>query len=196
MSASWRSALAEIIRRHEALRTNITQADGKPVQVIHDDIRGYLSVVDLPGLTVPRREEEILQRSRQDARRPFDLARDRLLRIEMLRFETQYHVMLINMHHIVSDGWSLGVIVKEMVALYGAGARRSKSVGGIADPVRGLRSMATAMVGRPATGIANRILAQAIVRSTALLALPTDRPRPSLQTYRGSTGISESIASG
>src|SRR6266404_1354194 len=89
------SALAEIIRRHEALRTNITQADGKPVQVIHDDVRGYLSVVELPGLDSAQREEEILHRSRQDARRPFDLVHDRLLRIQILRFDPMYHVMLI-----------------------------------------------------------------------------------------------------
>src|SRR5262249_31263448 len=117
------SALAEIIRRHEALRTNFRQVDGKPVQVIHDDVRGYLSIVELPHLDHTQQEEEILQRSRQDARRPFDLERDRLLRMQILRFESLYHVMLINLHHIVADGWSLGVIVKEMVALYTALSR-------------------------------------------------------------------------
>jgi amino acid adenylation domain-containing protein/non-ribosomal peptide synthase protein (TIGR01720 family) len=182
------SALAEIIRRHEALRTNFTQVDGKPVQIIHDHVEGYLSIVELPGLDDAQREEETLQRSRQDARRPFDLEHDRLLRIQILRFEPLYHVMLINMHHIVADGWSLGVIVKEMVTLYGALSR------GEASPLAELPIQCADFAQWQRRWLAGSQLEgqikywrKQLAGAPSLLALPTDRPRPPLQTFRGST---------
>ncbi|HEY9405348.1 MAG TPA: amino acid adenylation domain-containing protein [Pyrinomonadaceae bacterium] len=182
------SALAEIIRRHEALRTNFTQVDGKPVQVIHDELRGYLSLVELPGLDDAQREEEVCRRSRQDAGRPFDLEHDRLLRIQILRFEPMYHVMLINMHHIVADGWSLGVIVKEMVTLYSALSR------GEASPLAELPIQYADFAEWQRRWLAGSQLEGQIeywrgqlAGAPSLLALPTDRPRPPLQTFRGST---------
>ncbi len=182
------SALAEIVRRHEALRTNFTQVDGKPVQIIHDRVQGYLSVVELPGLDDARREEETLRRSRQDARRPFDLERDRLLRIQILRFEPLYHVMLINMHHIVADGWSLGVIVREMVTLYSVMAR------GEASPLAELPIQYADFAQWQRRWLAGPQLEGQIeywrgqlAGASSLLALPTDQPRPPLQTFRGST---------
>jgi amino acid adenylation domain-containing protein/non-ribosomal peptide synthase protein (TIGR01720 family) len=182
------SALAEIVRRHEALRTNFAQVDGKPVQVIHEDVRGYLSVVELPGLDSAQREEEILQRSRQDARRPFDLVHDRLLRIQILRFEPLCHVMLINMHHIVADGWSLGVIVREMVALYSALSR------GEASPLPELpiqyadfAQWQRQWLAGPQLEAQIEYWQRQLAGAPSLLALPTDRPRPPLQTFRGST---------
>ncbi|HWW77545.1 MAG TPA: condensation domain-containing protein, partial [Pyrinomonadaceae bacterium] len=182
------ASLAEIIRRHEALRTNFTQVDGKPVQVIHDRVEGYLSIVELPGLDDAQREEEILRRSREDARRPFDLAHDPLLRIQILRFEPRFHVMLINMHHIVADGWSLGVIVREMVALYGALS------GGEASPLAPLpiqyadfaRWQRRWLAGTQLEGQIEYWRGQ-LAGAPSLLALPTDRPRPPLQTFRGGT---------
>jgi len=182
------SALAEIIRRHEALRTNFAQVDGKPVQIIHDDVQGYLSVVELPGLDQAQREAEILQRSRQDARRLFDLERERLLRIQILRFDPLYHVMLINMHHIVADGWSLGVIVREMVTLYNALSR------GDASPLAKLPIQYADFAQWQRRWLAGPQLEGQIeywrgqlADAPSLLALPTDRPRPPLQTFRGST---------
>ena len=182
------SALAEIIRRHEALRTNFSQVDGKPVQVIHDEPGGYLSIVELPGLDHIQREEEVCRRSRQDAGRPFDLERDQLLRIQILRFEPMYHVMLINMHHIVADGWSLGVIVKEMVALYSALSR------GEASPLAELPIQYADFAQWQRRWLAGSQLEGQIeywrgqlAGAPSLLALPTDRPRPPLQTFRGST---------
>ena len=182
------SALNEIIRRHEALRTNFTQVDGKPVQIIHDHVQGHLSIVELPGLDHAEREDETLQRSRQDARRPFDLEHDGLLRIQILRFEPRYHVMLINMHHIVADGWSLGVIVKEMITLYIALAR------GEASPLAELpiqyadfaQWQRRWLAGPQLEGQLEYWRGQ-LAGAPSLLALPTDRPRPPLQTFRGST---------
>ena len=182
------SALAEIIRRHEVLRTNFTQVDGKPVQIIHDHIRSCLSIVELPGLDHAEREDETLLRSRQDARQPFDLEHDRLLRIQILRFEPLYHVMLINMHHIVADGWSLGVIVREMVTLYTALAR------GEASPLAELPIQCADFAQWQRRWLAGPQLEGQLeywrgqlAGAPSLLALPTDRPRPPLQTFRGST---------
>ncbi|HJX27517.1 MAG TPA: condensation domain-containing protein, partial [Thermoanaerobaculia bacterium] len=118
---------AEVVRRHEALRTTFSVQDGRPVQVVapppHADAPDSwppLPVTDLSAL--PEREREALARmlTREEALRPFDLERGPLLRLALLRLTGREHLLLVTMHHIVSDGWSMGVLLREIGALHEA----------------------------------------------------------------------------
>jgi amino acid adenylation domain-containing protein len=111
-------AFDELVRRHEALRTTFGEASGNAVQLIHPPAAFSLPVVDLASHPEPQAEAERL--AQQEAARPFDLARGPLLRACLLKLSSQRHVLLMTMHHIVSDGWSMGVLVREMAALYRA----------------------------------------------------------------------------
>src|SRR6185369_2341826 len=121
--------LGEIMRRHEALRTVFGEQDGAPVQVIQSASPFALPLVDLSGLPASRRAALALRLAGEEAGRPFDLARGPLLRGVLLRLaasgepgngETSDHVVALTMHHIASDGWSMGILVREVVALYAA----------------------------------------------------------------------------
>ncbi|MBZ4422888.1 non-ribosomal peptide synthase/polyketide synthase [Myxococcus sp. RHST-1-4] len=113
-------AFAELVRRHQSLRTTIWAREGRPVQAIHPDMPCALEVTDLRQVSEQEREGEALRLAREEAQRPFDLARGPLLRTGLLRLAEEEHVLLVTMHHIVSDAWSLSVLVREVGALYDA----------------------------------------------------------------------------
>jgi len=112
--------LNEIVRRHQVLRTTFATVKGRPFQSIAPTLSLSLPVVDLRELAKPECETHVRQLAMENARRLFDLARDPLLRATLLRLDEKTHVLLLNMHHIVSDGWSQGVFVRELMALYRA----------------------------------------------------------------------------
>ena len=118
--AALERALGEIVRRHEALRTVFAEVDGSPVQVIAPFGGFTLPVEDLSGLGEADREAEVRRRAGEEARRPFDLSAGPLFRAALLRLDAEEHVLLLSMHHIVSDGWSMGVLFRELSALYAA----------------------------------------------------------------------------
>ena len=113
-------SLNEIIRRHEILRTTFSMLDGKPVQVIAPSQSLSLAVVDLSDGPESEREDEARRLAREEARRPFDLSRGPLVRATVIRLGEDDHVLLLTMHHIVSDGWSMGVLYRELSVLYEA----------------------------------------------------------------------------
>jgi amino acid adenylation domain-containing protein len=113
-----RASLDEVVRRHEVLRTNFAAVEGMPVQVINPPKPLMFLVEDLTG--EGEREAEVLRRAKEEAHRPFELSRDALLRVRLLRLAEEEHVVLLTMHHIVSDGWSMGVLFGELAALYAA----------------------------------------------------------------------------
>ncbi|HEV2150063.1 MAG TPA: amino acid adenylation domain-containing protein [Longimicrobiaceae bacterium] len=179
-------ALGEVVRRHEALRTTFREVDGAPVQVIAPPGGFALPVEDLSGLAGAGREGEVARRVAEEARRPFDLAAGPLFRAGLLRLGEEEHVLLLCMHHVVSDGWSLGVLFEEMSALYGAYREGAES------PLPGLpvqyadyavwqrRQLSGAALDRQLAYWKDRLAG-----APAVLELPTDRPRPPVQTYRG-----------
>jgi amino acid adenylation domain-containing protein/non-ribosomal peptide synthase protein (TIGR01720 family)/FkbM family methyltransferase len=112
-------SLQEIARRHEVLRTTFPAAEGKPTQVIRPEFALTLRLADLRGVREATRESQARRLIDGEVRRPFDLAGDPLLRVALLRLDQDEYVMLLTMHHIVSDGWSLGVLIRELMALYG-----------------------------------------------------------------------------
>jgi acyl-CoA synthetase (AMP-forming)/AMP-acid ligase II/aryl carrier-like protein len=110
----------EIIRRHEALRTTLAAVEGRLVQVIAPTLSVPVTVVELCALTTPERESEAQRLADAEARQPFDLEQGPLLRLRLLRMDEQQHLLLVTMHHIIADGWSLGVLAHELAVLYDA----------------------------------------------------------------------------
>ncbi|WP_274495377.1 non-ribosomal peptide synthetase [Paenibacillus mucilaginosus] len=110
--------LQRLVQRHEALRTVIREEDGRPVQHILEQAEPVLALIDLQGLDGADREKEVERLALEEAKRPFDLHSGPLLRTVLLRTSPAEHVLLLTMHHMVSDGWSVGVIVRELGELY------------------------------------------------------------------------------
>ena len=119
------ASLNEIVRRHEALRTIFSTRDGAPVQIILSELRLPLPRIDLSRL--PERETSIQQLCAEEAQRPFNLSTGPLVRAHLLRLSTEEHILLLSMHHIVSDGWSMGVLIREVATLYEAYAVGTES---------------------------------------------------------------------
>ncbi len=112
--------LNEIIRRHETLRTTIAIVDGEPIQVVAPDLKLALPLVDLQELPTTKRDAEARRLAKEEAEGPFDLARGPLMRALLLRIDEEEYVLLLTMHHIISDNWSIIVFFEELSALYEA----------------------------------------------------------------------------
>ena len=174
--AALRRALDEVVRRHETLRTTFAEVDGQPVQVVHE-ARSLPIADDRPAATCPSRvaSREIARRLREEAARPFDLDRGPLVRVVMLRLSDREHVVLLNLHHIVADGLSIGVLLRELAALYYPFSRGLPSpLPRAAAPVRRLRPLAGSMAEGRRAAVAARLLADAARRARAAGA--ADRP--------------------
>jgi amino acid adenylation domain-containing protein len=115
-----KQSVNEIIRRHDALRTTFDVINGQLVQVIAPTLHVTLTVEDLRELPETERESEVQRLARVEAQQPFDLARGPLLRLRSLRLGEQEHILFLALHHIISDGWSLGVLAHELAVLYDA----------------------------------------------------------------------------
>ncbi|MGC1379232.1 MAG: condensation domain-containing protein, partial [Anaerolineales bacterium] len=115
-----RRTLNEIVRRHEALRTTFTMIDGTPMQIIAGQLEMTLPVTDLTALSATERKAKAQRLAQDDVQTPFDLSTGPLVRASLIRLEDAEHILLFTMHHIVSDGWSIGVLVNEVAALYPA----------------------------------------------------------------------------
>src|SRR5215510_4290458 len=110
--------LTEIVRRHESLRTTFQTVDGEPVQVIAPPQPFSLPVIDLSQLPPQERQAQAQRLADEDAQQPFDLSRGPLMRVQMVRLAEEEHLLLITMHHIVSDGWSIKLMARELETLY------------------------------------------------------------------------------
>ncbi|HEX5872538.1 MAG TPA: condensation domain-containing protein, partial [Longimicrobium sp.] len=177
-------ALGEIVRRHEALRTTFAEVDGCPVQRIAP-FEGFALPVD----TLPEGDAAALRnRVARECDRPFDLAEGPLFRALLLRVGVEEHVLLLGMHHIVSDGWSLGVIFRELSALYAA--FREGRASPLGEPALQYADYAQRQRDLLRDGALDRHLAYWRARladAPALLELPADHPRPAVRTYRGAS---------
>jgi amino acid adenylation domain-containing protein len=181
-------ALGEVVRRHEALRTVFAQADGSPVQVIAPFGGFALPVEDLSGLREADREAAVRRRAGEEARRAFDLAAGPLFRAALLRLDAEDHVLLLTMHHVVSDGWSLGVLFRELSALYAAYREGRESP--LSELAVQYADYAVWQREQLAGEVLDRQLAywkERLAGAPELLELPTDHPRPAVQTYRGAS---------
>ncbi|MEZ4725525.1 MAG: amino acid adenylation domain-containing protein [Caldilineaceae bacterium] len=120
-------SLSELVRRHESLRTTFCLVDGQPKQVIHPARNIALPVVELAELTQAEQEARVRRLSRTEAEQPFDLEQGPLVRMRLLKLGPQEHILLIAMHHIISDAWSSGILMRELRALYEAYAQNKPS---------------------------------------------------------------------
>jgi amino acid adenylation domain-containing protein len=179
-------ALGDVVRRHEALRTTFGERDGAPVQTIAP-FRGFvLPVEDLSALDADAREAQAARRAADDAASPFELATGPLLRASLLRLDADEHVLLLNFHHVISDGWSTGVFFRELSALYAA--HRDGTDAPLPDLPIQYADYAAWERGRLRGGALERQLEywrERLADAPALLELPADHPRPAVQSYRG-----------
>ncbi len=181
-----RRALGTLAARHESLRTVFARAeDGEPVQVVRAPGAAALPVADLRALAPAEREAELRRLAAGEARRPFDLARGPLLRASLVRLDAAEWAILFTMHHIVSDGWSMAVLVREVSEAYGAiAAGREPSL-----PPLPVQYADYALWQRESLS-GERLEAQLawwrreLAGAPPLLELPTDRPRPAAASGR------------
>jgi amino acid adenylation domain-containing protein len=115
---SFKKSIADIINRHESLRTNFLATEGKPHQVVSANVRSDCSMVDLTHLPFSKRNETALQLAFTETESPFKLEKDSLLRVRVYKIDSNEHIILIVMHHVISDGWSFGVFCKELSLFY------------------------------------------------------------------------------
>ncbi len=181
-------SFTEIIRRHESLRTTFATVDGQPVQVISEPRPVIIPVEDLTELDEEDRQAQARSLVTQQAQTPFNLAQGPLIRINLLRLAEDEHVLVVVMHHIISDGWSIGVLIRELTALYEAYCAGEPSP----LPELGLQYADYAMWQREY--LQGSVLEQELgywrkqlEGAPSVLELPTDHPRPPVQTFRGSS---------
>jgi amino acid adenylation domain-containing protein len=125
---SLEESLNEIVRRHEVLRTTFSVIDGEPFQVINPALKFRLTLIDLRDIVDATERETGAERiMTEEVERPFDLAKGPLFRAHLLCLSTDEHLLLITMHHILTDGWSMGILVKELTALYEARCKGNPS---------------------------------------------------------------------
>jgi amino acid adenylation domain-containing protein len=180
-------ALNEIVQRHEVLRTTFQMVDARPTQVISPRAALALPLLDLTHLPETAREAEAHRLAVEHLREPFDLINGPLVRAGLLRMNVEDHVLLLTMHHIISDGWSISVLVNELAALYNSCSMGVPSTLPAlpiqyADYAQWQRSWLTGEV----FDVQLDYWKQRLEGAPPLLEVPTDRPRPSIQSFRGS----------
>lgn len=175
-----------IRRRHESLRTVFPLTGGVPTQLVQPPAPLHLPVVDLAGLPEQLREELAREIAGAEAERPFDLAAGGLFRAALLRLAPDRHILLLNLHHIVFDGWSLGVFLRELAASYDA--FRTGTAPALAPLPIQYADFAVWQRERLQGQVLERLTrfwTQHLHGAPPVLALPLDRPRPEVQTWKG-----------
>ncbi|NCS37561.1 MAG: amino acid adenylation domain-containing protein [Microcystis aeruginosa BS13-10] len=178
-------SLLEICDRHEVLRTNFVTIDGQPTQIIQTT-RETISVVDLQDLPIHEQEEKTQQLKQKQATQPFDLAKESLIRITLVVLSETEHLLLVCMHHIISDGWSIEVFIHELTSLYNAYTQNHPA------------NLAPLPIQYADFAVWQKQWLQGDVLQTQLnywqnqltaapplLSLPTDHPRPAVQSFVG-----------
>jgi hypothetical protein len=184
--AALERSLAEIVRRHETLRTTVVAGADEPRPVIAPPGSFTLPITDLAQVPVSEIDAEIARRTAEETLRPFDLARGPLFRASLLRVNAERNVLFATAHHIVCDGLSVKVLLGELSALYAAFSQ------GRPSPLDELSTQYSDVVSREAAHLGTDTVRQGIAYWSRALAgappwidLPIDRPRPAAQTFRG-----------
>ncbi|MEW6305684.1 MAG: amino acid adenylation domain-containing protein [Verrucomicrobiota bacterium] len=179
-------SLSAIVARHESLRTRFVRVDDEPVQFIDEAASVPVRAVELNSTSESQCHDAIQQLFQEEAVRPFNLATDLMLRAVLARLGPDDHVLLLTLHHIASDGWSLGLLVRELAAIYGG------IVAGRAAMLPGLPIQYADFAVWQRQWMQGEVLEknlawwkQQLAGAPTLLDLPADRPRPAVQTFRG-----------
>ncbi|MCY3010883.1 MAG: condensation domain-containing protein, partial [Planctomycetota bacterium] len=180
-----RRALEEVMRRHEPLRTTFAIIDEEPVQIIRPSERFDLQIEDLSGFESQQQNDHVARRCGEEALRPFDLKGDRMLRGSLLLLSENEHILLLTMHHIASDGWSVELLFRKLSKLYEAFKAAKPS------PLAALPVQYVDYVFLQRTELEGQRLQQLLqywrgqLAGISVLELPTDRPRPTMTTHLG-----------
>jgi natural product biosynthesis luciferase-like monooxygenase protein len=181
-------ALGSLVQRHEVLRTIFTTVDSEPVQVIQPSATLAMPITDLTAVPLADRDEELMRQAVAEARKPFDLQRDLLLRTRLFRLGETEHALMLVMHHIASDGWSMAILYRELGACYAAFA--AGQLPQIPEPPIQYADFAEWQQEHLQGETLQRLVAywkRKMAGAPALLELPADHPRPPVQSHRGST---------
>jgi amino acid adenylation domain-containing protein len=187
-AASFERGLNEVVKRHEVLRTSFPIADGVPVQAIHEELHVPFRLVDLTSLPPEALAEEVRRQAVEEALQVFDLAHGPLVRVRLLRVGDNEHVLLVTLHHIVCDALGLWILIHEVVEFYDAFSTAR------APRLEPLPIQYADFAAWQRSWLAGTVLERQLAYWTkqlsgvpALLALPTDRPRPATQTFHGAS---------
>ena len=178
----------EIARRHEVLRTSFRTQGGSPMQIVAEQLDVPIHLVDLTSLPAAERENKALDLAQEEAQTPFDLSTGPLIRVRLLRLSETDQVLLFTLHHIVADGWSMGILVNEVATLYAA------YVDGQPSPLSDLPIQYADFAHWQRQWLSGDVLKEQLdywtrqlQGSPTLLTLPLDHPRPVIQGHRGAT---------
>ncbi len=186
--AALRNALEAIVARHASLRTTFGTVDGSPIQVVKRQANVTLSLRDLNVLPEREREAAALRLAEEEARRPFDLERGPLLRTTLLRLTEADHLLVFTIHHIVVDGWSMGVLIQELLALYPSfAAGEPPSLSELPIQYADFAIWERQWLQGPRLEKLLSYWKRQLSGGPASLPLPTDHPRPMLESLRGAT---------
>jgi amino acid adenylation domain-containing protein len=184
--AALEQSLAGIVRRHEALRTSFPAVEGQPQQQIATHLKLPLTIVDLPLRSTGEPEAEVRRLATQEAQQPFDLATGPLLRVTLLRLGAEEHVLLLTLHHIVADGWSLSVLFREWGLLYQAFAAGQPSpLAELSIQYADFAVWQRQWLRGDALEAQLSYWRQQLAGAPPILELPTDFPRPPVQSFHG-----------
>ncbi len=186
--AALRRALQEVVRRHEVLRTAFAYRDGHPVQIVAPTLELDLTEHDVSALPEPAREREWRRVVREQGRTPFDLTQAPLVRATMLHWSAQEHRLLLTIHHIIADEWSMELLQQEIRQLYEAFAHGRPSPLA-ALPIQYADFACWQREWSRGEGLQRQLgyWREALAGAPPVLDLPTDKPRPAVQSFRGAT---------
>lgn len=182
-----RQTFTEIVQRHEALRTNFAMVEGQLVQMIAPKLAISIPLINLQSLPEAEQEQVLRQCLLQEAHNSFDLTKDTLLRLKLYQLNSTRFVLFLGIHHIVADGWSMGILLREFSVLYSAYVLNQSPVLPelsiqYADFAQWQREWLQGEILE-----AHQSYWRQQLQDLPILALPTDRPRPAIPTYRGLT---------
>jgi amino acid adenylation domain-containing protein len=181
-------SLDEVVRRHEALRTTFATIDGRAAQQIGPEFAVPVEMVDLTSPASNRQDDEVHRYAADEARCPFNLVEGPLVRARLLRLQAEGHVLLLTMHHIVSDGWSMGVLLRELSVCY-SDFTAGRPVSLPTLPIQYADFACWQREWLDGEVLANqlRYWKRQLTGAPQVLNLPTDRPRPRVQSFQGSS---------
>lgn len=182
---AWEYAFTEIVKRHEILRTTFAVEDGEPVQLVREEGSFELEEKTLSGIN---ERTKIIARLNEEARRPFNLVTGPLMRVILYKLDSQEHILLVNMHHIVSDGWSLGILVRELTHFYLAWkGKSSESLPELPIQYGDYAEWQAEWLQQDSVKAQLSYWQGKLTGSLPVLDLPVDRARSPVQTFTGST---------
>ena len=180
-------SIDEIVKRHETLRTTISIVGDGPVQSIAPSLSIIISIIDLTQVPKDDQHRQVQQRAHGEAKKPFDLSHGPLMRVTLLRIGKEDHILLFTLHHIVSDGWSMGVFYRELSVLYAAFANgRSPSLPELAIQYADYAAWQHHWLQSKQLLVQLDYWKQQLDDAPRVLDLPTDYPRPATLIHTGS----------